>query len=302
MLPQYANEIVELGVSHVTVTVNAVDVKIASRIYKHVRYMGETYTGETAAAILMSNQLAGIKMLTEKGVIVKANIVMLKGINDTHIPKVVEKVKSLGATLTNIMQLIPVKGSAFESMPLVSRKEIMRMREQCGETLQQMMHCRQCRADAVGTLDNDQSAKFSGCTGCAPKTMKKPANKEVSALFAVSSHGGVLVDQHFGQASDFYIYEVTNGVVKFKERRSVGKYCDGSSGCDGKGGGKQMKIEQILDAIKDCACIVTMRMGEAPRQKLTEKGIDVWTSFGRIEDAVADAASAYEEKRMKGII
>jgi nitrogenase molybdenum-iron protein alpha/beta subunit/MoaA/NifB/PqqE/SkfB family radical SAM enzyme len=302
MLPQYANEIVELGVSHVTVTVNAVDVKIASRIYKHVRYMGETYTGETAAAILMSNQLAGIKMLTEKGVIVKANIVMLKGINDTHIPKVVEKVKSLGATLTNIMQLIPVKGSAFESMPLVSRKEIMRMREQCGETLQQMMHCRQCRADAVGTLDNDQSAKFSGCTGCAPKTVKKPANKEVSALFAVSSHGGVLVDQHFGQASDFYIYEYMNGVVKFKERRSVGKYCDGSSGCDGKGGGKQMKIEQILDAIKDCACIVTMRMGEAPRHKLTEKGIAVWTSFGRIEDAVADAASAYEEKRMKGII
>jgi MoaA/NifB/PqqE/SkfB family radical SAM enzyme len=302
MLPQYANDIVALGVSHVTVTVNAVDVTVASRIYKHVRYMGETYTGETAAAILMANQMAGIKMLTQKGVIVKVNIVMLKGINETHIPSVVEKVKSLGASITNIMQLIPVKGSAFESMPLVSRKEITKMRELCGETLEQMMHCRQCRADAVGTLDNDESASFSGCSSCAPKTVKKNVLKAEPLRVAVSSHGGVLVDQHFGQATDFYIYDYLDGSATFKERRSVGKYCDGVSSCDGKGGGKQMKIEQILEAIHDCACVVTMRIGEAPREKLAEKGIFVSTSYGRIEDAVEEAANELETKTLKGII
>ncbi len=302
MLPQYVSEISALGVSHVTVTVNAVDVKIASRIYKHVKYMGETYTGETAAAILMANQLAGIKMLTQKGIVVKVNIVMLKGINETHIPAVVEKVKSLGAAMTNIMQLIPVKGSAFEDMPLVSRKEIVKMRGLCGETLEQMMHCRQCRADAVGTLDNDESSSFSGCSGCGSKSVKKNVLQAAPVRVAVSSHGGVLVDQHFGQASDFYIYEYQDGAARFKERRSVGKYCDGAVGCDGKGGGKQMKIEQILEAIADCACVVTMRIGEAPRQKLAEKGIAVLTSYGRIEDAVEEAASLYEENNLKGII
>ncbi len=302
MLPQYANDIVALGVSHVTVTVNAVDAGIASRIYKHVRYMGETYTGETAAAILMANQLAGIKMLADKGIVVKVNIVMLKGINENHIPAVVKKVKSLGAAMTNIMQLIPVKGSAFEAMPLVSRKEIMAMRELCGETLEQMMHCRQCRADAVGTLDNDESASLGGCKGCESKPVKKNVLKTEPIRVAVSSHGGVLVDQHFGQASDFYIYEYLDGGVKFKERRSVGKYCDGTSECDGKGGGKPMKMEQILDAIADCACVVTMRIGEAPRLKLAEKGIAVLTSYGRIEDAVEEAAGQCEENKLKGII
>lgn len=306
MLPQYASRIVELGMSHVTVTVNAVDVKIASRVYKHVRYMGETYTGETAAAILMSNQLAGIKMLTDKGVIVKVNIVMLKGVNETHIPKVVEKVKSLGATLTNIMQLIPVKGSAFENMPLVSNKEIMQMREKCGETLQQMMHCRQCRADAVGTLDNDQSAKFSGCSGAKkekPEVLEQKTRQDVKPLlFAVSSHGGVLVDQHFGHASDFYIYAFSGGEARFVERRGVGKYCDNAVSCDGKGGGKQAKFEQIYEAVEDCAGIVTMRIGDAPRQKLAEKGIAAWTSFGRIEDAVKEAANEYDLHSLKGII
>jgi predicted Fe-Mo cluster-binding NifX family protein len=203
-----------------------------------------------------------------------------------------------------------VKGSAFENMPLVSHKEINQMRERCGETLQQMMHCRQCRADAVGSLDNDQSAKFSGCSGCEAKSKRPAALKEKAVkepyakplLFAVSSHSGVLVDQHFGQASDLYIYAYIGGEVRFVERRSVGKYCDNSAGCDGKGGGKQAKFEQIYEAVKDCAGIVTMRIGDAPRQKLAGKGIAAWASFGRVEDAVQEAASEYDSKSMKGII
>ncbi len=302
MLPQYAEQIAALGVSHVTVTVNAVDAAIGSRIYKHVRYMGQTYTGEAAAAMLLANQMAGIKMIADRGVMVKVNIVMLKGINETHIPAVVEKVKQLGASITNIMQLIPVKGSAFESMPLVSNKEIMAMREKCGETLTQMMHCRQCRADAVGRLDNDESASFCDSGGCGKAAKKTAAPAQKPLLFAVSSHGGVLVDQHFGHATDFYIYEARGSEVRFVERRGVGKYCDNTPGCDGKGGGKQMKFEEIHRAIEDCAAVITMRIGEAPRQKLAEKGMMAFTGFGRIEEAVQDAAAEYNANLMKGII
>ena len=302
MLPQYAQQIAALGVSHVTVTVNAVDAALGSRIYKHVRYMGHTYTGEAAAAILLANQMAGIKMLAERGVIVKVNIVMLKGINEAHIPAVVEKVKQLGASITNIMQLIPVKGSAFESMPLVSNKEIIAMREKCGETLTQMMHCRQCRADAVGRLDNDESASFCDSGGCGKTPKKTAPSVQKPLLFAVSSHGGVLVDQHFGHATDFYIYEARGSEVRFVERRGVGKYCDNTPGCDGKGGGKQMKIEEIYRAIEDCASVITMRIGDAPRQKLAEKGIMAITGFGCIEEAVQDAAAEYNANQKKGII
>ncbi len=302
MLPQYAEQIAALGVSHVTVTVNAVDAAIGSRIYKHVRYMGQTYTGEAAAAMLLANQMAGIKMIADRGVMVKVNIVMLKGINETHIPAVVEKVKQLGASITNIMQLIPVKGSAFESMPLVSNKEIMAMREKCGETLTQMIHCRQCRADAVGRLDNDESASFCDSGGCGKIAKKTAAPSQKPLLFAVSSHGGVLVDQHFGHATDFYIYEANGSEVRFVERRGVGKYCDNTPGCDGKGGGKQMKFEEIHRAIEDCAAVITMRIGEAPRQKLAEKGMMAFTGFGRIEEAVQDAAAEYNANLMKGII
>ncbi len=62
------------------------------------------------------------------------------------------------------MQLIPVAGSAFEDMPLVNNKEIMAMRKKCEVHIKQMYHCKQCRADAIGTLGNDVSIEYRGCT------------------------------------------------------------------------------------------------------------------------------------------
>lgn len=152
LLPDLAEEIIELGVSHVTVTINCVSPKIAAKIYKYVTYEGIEYTGEEAGTILIHNQLTGLKMLIERGVICKVNIVALKDINTEHIPEITKKVKELGCYIVNIMPFIPVCGSVFENMPKTPIAEVMKLREECGEIILQMHHCRQCRADAVGNL------------------------------------------------------------------------------------------------------------------------------------------------------
>lgn len=274
MLPQYVEDLIQLGVSHVTVTVNAVDPKIGAQIYKYVDYMGVKYINEAAAAILLSNQLAGIKMLTAKGIMCKVNIVMLKGINDLHIPEVVQKAKDLGVTITNIMPMIPVKGSTFEQLTPANGEEIQKMRNQCGEIMKQMYHCRQCRADAIGTLGDDKSKEFGKET---------QANIQV----AVASKSGMLVDQHFGMVSEFYVYEFKNGDVVFKEKRNVKKYCGGSEEC----GTNEEKMDRIIETISDCSAVIAMRIGEAPKQKLNLKGIRVFTTYDRIEDSVKKAAA-----------
>ncbi|MBC2582698.1 nitrogenase cofactor biosynthesis protein NifB [Clostridium sp. DJ247] len=160
MLPFYANEIVELGISHVTVTINCVAPKIGAKIYREVNYLGTKLTGEEGAQVLMNNQLSGLRYLASKGLVCKVNIVMIKGINDDHIVEVVKKVKECGAFMTNIMQLIPVKESAFAHMPLVSNKELNDKRKECEQYMKQMYHCKQCRADAIGTLEQDRSIDF----------------------------------------------------------------------------------------------------------------------------------------------
>lgn len=152
MLPKYAEELAALGVSHVTVTMNAVDPAISAKIYQYINYEGVKYTGEKAASILLQNQLVGLNRLIRMGMVCKVNIVVLKGINDLHIPEIVQTVKDLGCYIVNIMPFIPVEGSIFAHLPKTTPEEIKKLRDECGETILQMHHCRQCRADAVGCL------------------------------------------------------------------------------------------------------------------------------------------------------
>jgi nitrogenase molybdenum-iron protein alpha/beta subunit/molybdenum cofactor biosynthesis enzyme MoaA len=162
MLPEYASQLVELGVTHVTVTVNAIDPVIASKIYREVNYKGRKITGVEAAGILLKNQLEGLSLLTSKGVVCKVNTVMIEGVNDKHIPEVIKKVQEYGVQLSNIMPLIPAAGSMFENIPATDTNELNEMRKSCGSILKQMYHCRQCRADAAGTIADDRSAELFG--------------------------------------------------------------------------------------------------------------------------------------------
>jgi len=282
MLPMYAQELIDLGVSHVTVTMNTISPQIGAQIYQYVNYMGFRYTGEQGATILLANQLAGIKYLTDHGIVCKINIVMLKGINDGEIESVVQKAKDLHCEITNIMQLIPVKGSTFEDMPLVSNKEITAMRKKCEGHMKQMYHCRQCRADAVGTLDNDESINYQ---------MKQTANvaviKKERQRFAVATKSGMLVDQHFGHAQEFYIYESDGKTANFIEKRNVDKYCNGPDVCEDK----VDKIESILQTIKDCSAVLALRVGESPSRRLEALGIRIVVTYDRIEEAVKKAAN-----------
>jgi len=155
MLPFYANHLISLGVSHVTVTVNTVNPQTGAKIYKHINYLGKKYIGCEAATILLENQLNGIRYLSEKGIVVKVNIVLLKGINDSEIKDIVQKVSECGCKITNIMKHIPVKESAFEMLEGIGMEEQNQIRRECESILPQMYHCKQCRADAVGTLSLD---------------------------------------------------------------------------------------------------------------------------------------------------
>ncbi len=283
MLPYYAKDLAKLHVSHVTVTVNAVDPVIGAKIYKHVDFMGNRYYGEAAASLLLANQLSGIKLLIDEGIIVKINTVTLMGINDTHIEEVVKTVKELGCFISNVMPLIPVKGSAFEDLPIATNHEINAIRDKCGVHLKQMYHCKQCRADAIGKLDSDISINFRENE---EKTNAIEVPNTTGLRFAIVSKGGMLVDQHFGQATDLYIYDYLDNEVQFKEKRVIAKYCSGEENC----GNKDDKIGTILRALTDCDGVITMRIGDLPTKRLECKGIKVFSTYDRIEAAVKTAA------------
>jgi nitrogenase molybdenum-iron protein alpha/beta subunit/MoaA/NifB/PqqE/SkfB family radical SAM enzyme len=288
LLPQYVSQLRELDVSHVTVTINAVDPVIGAKIYQRVSYMGKAYEGIEGATILLANQLAGIKMLADAGIVCKVNCVTLKGINDKHIPDVVKKVSELGVFMANIMPHIPVKGSAFEGLERVTNMEISALRKNCGAYVKQMSHCRQCRSDAVGMLEDDRSIEFGGDAAAD----KAETGKRMR--FAVATKSGAIVDMHFGHVSEFYIYESDASNTRFVETRKVGKYCNGPE-CTGK----EDKWEPIIRAVEDCVAVLAMRIGPTPEKRLKEKGIDAIMTYDKVETAVARAAK--ERSTVHGI-
>ncbi|MBC3804603.1 nitrogenase cofactor biosynthesis protein NifB [Acetobacterium fimetarium] len=283
MLPYHVKDLVRLNVSHVTVTVNAVDPEIGARIYKHVDFMGHRYHGIAAASLLLANQLSGIKMLIDEGIIVKINTVTLMGVNDAHIEEVVKAMKEMGCFISNIMPLIPVKGSAFETLTIATNQEINAIRKQCGLHLNQMYHCKQCRADAIGKLDSDVSLDFRSSK---EPTVEPTVASPKGLRFAVASKGGMLVDQHFGHATEFYIYDFKNNEAQFLEKRQLNQYCLGVEECEEK----EDKFTRILNHLKDCDGVIAMRIGDAPARRLEKKGIQVFSTYDRIEEAVKTAA------------
>nr|NSL49520.1 nitrogenase cofactor biosynthesis protein NifB [Dendrosporobacter quercicolus DSM 1736] len=291
LLPEYAQEIVDVGIHHVTVTMNALDPEIGAQIYKFVSYQGKRYQGVAAAELLCRNQLAGIQYLTERNVLVKVNIVMVKGINDRHIPDVVKKVKALGVFITNIMPLIPAPGSAFEHFAQTSMKEINEMRNLCELDIQQMRHCKQCRADAVGLLNEDRSSEFRMCNNPDNQAPEPPVPRRQYRI-AVTSKYGRLVDQHFGHAAEFIIYQGDGREFKLLERRSVHKYCSGMEEC----GEEEAKRESTIRTVKDCQAVLTMRIGQHAKEKLAEQGTQSIEYCDSVENGLRQAVKTLVEQ------
>lgn len=289
MLPFYADELIRLGVTHVTVTMNAVDPRIGARIYKHVDYLGMRLSGTEGAAVLLANQLAGIHILVSRGIMVKVNCVAIKGINDGHLDAVTKKARELGAFMTNIMPHIAVAGSAFESLERLNNKELEQIRKSCEANIKQMRHCRQCRADAIGTLDDDQSIRFRKAAG----RTEEPAPPRTHRV-AVATRTGMIVDLHFGHADEFHIYETDGTTVRFAEKRNVEKYCSGKSDCDDS----DSKIDRILHTLEDCEYALALRIGDSPKRKLKERGIRPVMTYDTVTNAVLAAVSksAQEEE------
>jgi MoaA/NifB/PqqE/SkfB family radical SAM enzyme len=290
-LERYAEQLKALGVTHITVTINTLRPETGAVIYKEVTYDGAVYSGAAAAALLLEKQLAGLRKLRELDITAKVNTVLIKGVNDDEVEDVAKTASGCGVYIGNIMQLIPAAGSAFENMPLTSNAELNETRERSGKFLKQMYHCQQCRADAVGTLEQDRSAEFSGDNSeIKPDSFPKGRLK-----ILVTSSDRRVVNQHFGHADKFYIYQYEDGTIRLLEVREVSKYCNGPGSCSDEG----EKIIQLVKATDGCDIILTMRIGLEPQRILEQQGKRVLTTYGFIGESIQKAAHYYLGKKKK---
>jgi nitrogen fixation protein NifB len=150
MLPHSMARLERLDLRSLTITINTVTPHVGAQIYSYVQYEGQTYSGAEGAELLIQNQLDGLQQAADVGITVKINTVLIPGINDFEVEKVALEVKKRGASIMNIMPLIPQ--AKFADLRPPTAVELASVRDANQHILGQFRHCSQCRADAVGLI------------------------------------------------------------------------------------------------------------------------------------------------------
>lgn len=148
LLYERADDIIDVGVDSLTVTVNAVNPFIEAQLNKYVIWHGKQYFGVNGARILIENQLKGIQKVAAAGITIKVNTVLVPEINADHIETVAKTVADAGATIYNIIPLIPQYELSDCREP--SCAEIADARKKAEQYIDVFRHCQRCRADAIG--------------------------------------------------------------------------------------------------------------------------------------------------------
>lgn len=159
---EHVDDLAAAGVTHATVTMNAVDPSIGAKIYSWVVMKNVVYRGVEAAGLLFSRQREAVAALKERGLTVKINTVIIPGINVDHIPAIAEEAAGLGADIMNCIPMIPVADTPFQHLGAPTDIEIKAARDAASVHVPQMHHCRRCRADAIGLICNDGPSSEMG--------------------------------------------------------------------------------------------------------------------------------------------
>ncbi len=272
-LEPHVAELARLQVSHVTLTVNAVDPLIGAAIYAWVRDGRTIYRGEAAARLLIERQQTAIQALKAEGVTVKINTIVVPGVNEDHVCEVADRMRALGADIMNCISLYPVEDTPFFDRGQIAESEMKRLREELAGYLPQMNHCARCRADAVGLIGASQEPELTDIMVACANGGGDPERPYV----AVASMEGVLVNQHLGEATRLWIFEATEGEPKLVELRYTPE----------TGGGFQ-RWRELAELVGDCRAVVVSGVGRKPRWVLEQSGLNVIEMEGLISVALGN--------------
>lgn len=266
----------ESGLKRITLCVDAITTVTAEKIYAWIRPGARTVPLAQAAVTLVSEQAATASVCARIGLAVQIATTVYPGFNDGEVEEIALKMAGLGA---KGMTLIP-----YQPMP--------------GDmgSLMQPSAALMARAAALAArhlkVVEDRTGQLAG--GQCGRTMRLPdislpGPSAERPNVAVTSHSGMAIDQHLGQAARLLIYGPReDGLVCLLEARPAP---DPGSGSD--------RWQAMAGRLPDCFALLTEAAGETPRTVLRRHGLPVLITDGDIEGTV-DVLYRGGKKNKKG--
>ncbi len=102
---------------------------------------------------------------------------------------------------------------------------------------------------------------------------------------AVVSRDSKNIDEHFGRAENFLVYDVEENTNSFLEKRQSSPLSEG----DPKHPFNPERFEGVYNVISDCKVLLCLQVGTRPGEELKKRGIEPVAYQGTIEDALKKA-------------
>jgi nitrogen fixation protein NifB len=257
----YADELAELGLSHVTLLVDAVNPEIAEKVYAWIRPSTKTVPLDEAARLLVNEQARALTALKKAGLVVKINTTVYPACNAGHVEEIAAAMATLGADIMAVVPFIPVEGDR------VSPELMAEVRERAARHMDLMPSWKECGEGLVGL---DRPDKQDASVTVLPKPSTDRPN------VAVVSSTGMDIDLHLGHAIKAMIYGPReDGLACLIESRDLPEPGSGSK-----------RWETLAETLGDCFVLLTASAGDKPRQILSRQGLSVLITDGGIEGTV----------------
>lgn len=94
---------------------------------------------------------------------------------------------------------------------------------------------------------------------------------------AIATTGGLTVDEHFGHAKFFRVYELDDKDYTFTEVRDAVAVCQQSLGHD------TTRFDKIIELLSDCDAVIVQKIGEGAAAYLISRGVRVFEVSGAID-------------------
>lgn len=275
---EHAAALAELGLSHVTVLVDAVDPLIVEQLYAWIRPGTRTLPLPEAARLLVDEQARAIRAFREAGLYIKVNMTVIAGINEEHVADVASVVATMGA---DMLALVPFHPACCDpsapKAPDAARMEGLRL--EAKRYIAIMPAFDSCGQNIVGL---EGGGLEHGSPGLAAlPTLPKPSGARVNV--AVASASGLDVDLHLGQAIQFLIFgpREGDGLPSLLGSRPAPEPVS-----TGVPGGGDARWQALAETLHDCFAILASSAGARPREVLGALGLTVLTGDAQIQGAV----------------
>lgn len=314
-----ARELAALGLSRVTLMVDAVDPAIVEKLYAWIRPGRRNVPLDQAAVLLVDAQAQAIRALREAGLRVTVAMTVYAGVNDHHVEDVASIAASLGA---DMLALTPFQGSTAAASGTETAPCAPSSCASCGSAKgcggKAPEHAEEPEIPELPALD---PARLEELRAAAARYITltpagDPCGQDVAwaeslgpedagaALHlnnpavprpapgkpnvAVASSDGMEVDLHLGQAIRFLVYgpRPGDGLPSLLGMREAPEPGSSKEMGGGASGGGNARWNALADTLSDCFAVLASSVGQNPRKALAARGITVLTTEADVQGAV----------------